>query len=140
MISRTLGAAAVGMLLSFPALAETNVVSATPVAKITWAESGFGPQLANVVGDMTNGPHLGYIKFTSGFVSPVHSHSGDYTGIVISGTTRHYEPGKRDQAVDLPPGSTWSIPGGLPHVSECLAGSDCIMAIYQTESFDIRPE
>lgn len=140
MISRTICSAFAATLLALPAIAETATVSATPVSKLAWAESGFGPMVSNVVGDMSQGQHLGYIRFTAGFVSPLHSHGADYTGIVVSGTTRHYEPGKRDLAVDLPAGSTWSIPGGLPHVSECLPGAECIMAIYQTESFDIRPE
>ncbi len=111
----------------------------TPVQDIAWGETPFGPLASPVSGDFSAGQHITFIKFPAGMQTPVHTHSHDYVGIVISGVTRHFEPGKPETEVDLPAGSHWSIPADLPHISECLAGEDCVMAIYQNENFDFHP-
>ena len=111
----------------------------TPAQEIAWGETPFGPLAAPVSGDFSAGQHITFIKFPAGMQTPVHTHSHSYVGIVISGVTRHFEPGKPETKVDLPAGSHWSIPAGLSHVSECLPGTDCVMAIYQDESFDFHP-
>lgn len=111
----------------------------TPADAVAWGETPFGPLASSVSGDFSAGQHITFIKFPAGLKTPVHTHSHDYVGIVISGVTRHFEPGKPETEVDLPVGSHWSIPADLPHVSECLPGADCVMAIYQDESFDFHP-
>jgi quercetin dioxygenase-like cupin family protein len=111
----------------------------TPAEEIAWGETPFGPLASPVSGDFSAGQHITFIKFPAGMQTPVHTHSYDYVGIVISGVTRHFEPGKPETEVELSAGSHWSIPAGLPHISECLPGTDCVMAIYQDESFDFRP-
>lgn len=111
----------------------------TPAAEIAWDETPFGPLASSVSGDFSAGQHITFIKFPAGMQTPIHTHSHDYVGIVISGVTRHYEPGKPETEVDLPAGSHWSVPAGLSHISKCLPGTDCVMAIYQDESFDFHP-
>ncbi len=113
--------------------------SRTPAGDIAWGETPFGPLASSVFGDFLAGQHITFIKFPAGMQTPVHTHTHDYVGIVISGVTRHFEPGKPETKVDLPAGSHWSIPADLLHVSECLPGADCVMAIYQDESFDFHP-
>lgn len=111
----------------------------TPAEEIAWGKTPFGPLASPVSGAFSAGQHITFIKFPAGMQTPVHTHSHDYVGIVISGVTRHFEPGKPETEVDLPAGSHWSIPAGLSHISECLPGTDCVMAIYQDESFDFHP-
>ena len=111
----------------------------TAVGEIQWSKTPFGPLASSVFGDFSTGEHVTYIQFPAGMKTPVHTHSHDYVGIVVSGTTRHFEPGKPETEKELPAGSHWSIPADLPHVSECLPGSDCVMAIYQTANFDFLP-
>lgn len=122
---------------SIAAAGETS--NRTPADTITWGETPFGPLASPVSGDFSAGQHITFIKFAAGMQTPVHTHSHDYVGIVISGVTRHFEPSKPETEVDLPAGSHWSIPAGQPHISTCLAGTDCVMAIYQDESFDFHP-
>lgn len=121
---------------TFAAAGETS--NRTPVKDIAWGETPFGPLAYPASGDFSAGQHITFIKFMAGMKTPVHIHTHDYVGVVISGVTRHFEPGKPETEVDLPAGSHWSIPAGLPHISECLAGTDCVMAIYQDESFDFH--
>ena len=98
-----------------------------------------GPNASGVYGDFHNGEHVTYITFPAGMITPVHTHSANYVGIVIRGTTMHWQPGKPDTQVELAEGSHWRIAGGVPHVSECLEGSDCVMAIIQQAAFDFLP-
>jgi len=51
----------------------------------------------------------------------------------------HWEPGKPETKKQLGAGAHWFIPGDLPHVSECLPGAECLMALYQRASMDFLP-
>jgi len=104
-----------------------------------WQKTSFGPDVWSVSGDFTKGQHITYIKFTAGMITPLHIHSADYVGIVLTGTTRHWIPGQENTYKILPAGSHWSIPANIEHVSECLPGVECLMAIQQQEAFDFIP-
>lgn len=123
-----------GAALAEPADTSTR----TPVDQIEWLDTGFGPSAAPVSGDFTAGAHITFIRFAAGMKTPVHTHEHDYSGIVLTGTTRHYSPGKPETETLLPPGSHWFIPGLLPHISECLPGAECVMAVVQDAAFDIK--
>jgi len=111
----------------------------TQATQLQWEDSGFGPKISMVNGDPTKGPHVTYVRFTAGMTTPLHSHTSDYIGIVISGTSMHWEPGKPETKKLLSPGAHWFVPGNVPHVSECLPGMECIMAIYQQAAIDFLP-
>ena len=121
------------------AQAEEPGTSRTPAADVKWMDTGFGPQAAPISGDFTKGKHLSFIRFKAGFKTPLHTHSHDYVGIVVVGQARHFEPGKPETETVLGPGSYWSVKGNVPHISECLPGEDCIFALSQDDSFDIKP-
>jgi len=107
--------------------------------EIKWELSNFGPEIWKVKGDLNTGEHITYIKFAAGTVTPLHIHSADYIGIDITGTTRHRVVDKEGTDKLLPPGSHWMIKANEQHVSECLPGLECIMAIIQKEAFDFIP-
>ena len=107
----------------------------TPATAVQWVDIG-GPQAANVSGDFAAGQHVMFVKFAAGMKTPLHIHSHDYVGVVVSGVARHSIPGKPETEVDLAAGSHWFIPANLPHISECLPGAECIFALYQDEAFD----
>ena len=103
----------------------------TPLSDIKWTKSPLGVEVFGAFGDASKGPHITYIKFTPGQKTPVHTHSADYTGVVVAGTGRHYLPGKPETETELPVGSTWFMPANLEHISECMPGAACIFAVYQ---------
>lgn len=113
--------------------------SHTPATELQWGPSGFGPQISPVNGHPTHGKHVTYVKFSAGLKTELHRHSVDYIGIVISGVTMHWEPGKPDTRKQLSTGAHWFVPANVPHVSECLPGAECIMAIYQQDAMDFIP-
>src|SRR5262245_26819364 len=59
-----------------------------PSSEVKWADvPGFpGVQMAAVGGDPAKGPHHSMLKFTGGFEAPVHHHTTDHFGTVVSGT------------------------------------------------------
>jgi quercetin dioxygenase-like cupin family protein len=130
--------AACAALFLAPVMAAEPGSSRTTREQQPWIETGFGPLAAPVMGDFTAGPHMSLIRFPAGFASPVHTHSATYYGVVAAGTARHYEPGRPETETVLTPGSTWVMPGGLPHVSECLPGAECIFVLYQDEPLDFH--
>lgn len=111
----------------------------TAATELTWADSGFGPRVSAVDGDFSKGSHITYVKFTEGMATQLHTHTHDYTGIVITGTTMHWEPGKPETRKQLSAGAHWFVPANVPHVSECLPGMECLMAIYQNDPMDFLP-
>ena len=118
---------------------QATQITTGPLDELKWQKTPFGPLASSVSGDFSSTGHTTYIKFPAGMVTPIHTHTHDYVGIVLSGTTMHWEPGKPETQVRLPVGSHWTVPAGVTHVSECLHGEECIMAISQTEAFDFIP-
>ena len=135
------GLLSLGVMACAPADAGDAPKTSTRAAinEIQWGQTPFGPLASPVSGNFAEGAHITYVKFKSGMATPLHTHSHDYVGIVVTGTTRHYTPGKPETEKLLPAGSHWFMPGGEPHISECIPGAECIMAIYQTDSMDFHP-
>lgn len=120
---------------------KSTLTSQTSAYKNKWTETPFGAFVSPVSGDFTKGKHITLVRFPAGHQTPVHTHSYDYTGLVITGVARHYEPDKKSTMSKLPAGSHWSISANTPHVSQCFEGSgECIMVIVQEDKFDFIPE
>lgn len=88
-------------------------------------------------GDFTKGMHGTFIKMPAHFVSPLHTHTEDYFGIVIQGTGVNTQVGQAD--VQLPVGSYWLQKGQEKHVTKCVSDTDCLFFIYQPGKFDYVP-
>lgn len=127
----------------------TLVASATPEGKLslnipvtqlqyghTGVADGVHGELmaAPAYGDLAQGAHGTFIKMPAGFVSPIHMHTGDYWGVVISGVGANGPVGRTD--VPLPVGSYWFQKGGEPHITRCLSPNECIFFINQSTKFD----
>jgi hypothetical protein len=112
----------------------------TPVTALTYGATGVSDgahgelYAAHAYGDLAHGAHGTFIKMPAGFVSKVHTHTGDYWGVVISGVAVNGLPGSRD--VQLPVGSYWFQKGGERHVTKCISPNECILFISQNEKFD----
>lgn len=93
---------------------------------------------APAYGDLAHGPHATFIRMPPGFVSPIHTHTGDYWGVVISGVAANGDPAAKD--VPLPAGSYWFQKGGEPHITKCLSPNECLFVIGQQDKFDYLQE
>lgn len=114
--------------------------SYTAATELNWQDSGFGPLVSPVFGNFAKGLHVTYVKFPAGMATPLHNHSHDYVGLVVTGVSMHWEPGKPETKKPLSAGAHWFMPGNVDHVSECLPGAECIMAIYQQQAMDFLPK
>jgi len=112
----------------------------TPVTELKYGPTGVSDgvhgelRAAAAYGDLAHGPHGSFVKMPAGFVSPVHTHSEDYWGVVISGVAANGLPGSKD--IPLPVGSYWFQKGGESHVTKCLSANECIFFISQNGKFD----
>ena len=139
------GAAAFAALsvASVSMAAESGQSSNTPVTQLHYSATGVSDGVhgelnaAPAYGDLGHGPHGTFIKMPAGFVSPVHTHTEDYWGVVISGVAANGKPGGTD--VQLPVGSYWFQKGGEAHVTKCVSPNECIFFISQGGKFDYVP-
>lgn len=92
---------------------------------------------APAYGDLANGAHGTFIRMPAGFVSPIHVHSGDYWGVVVSGVAANGLPGSKN--IELPAGSYWYQKGDEKHVTKCLSPNECLFFISQQSKFDYLP-
>ena len=122
------------------AFAQGSVSVSTPVTEIRYFDAGVtdgktGDLRAGPAhGDLAKGAHGTFIRMPAGFVSPVHLHTADYWGVVISGVASNGLPGSKDVA--LPAGSYWLQKGGERHVTKCLSPNECLFFIGQDAKFD----
>ena len=88
------------------------------------------PEMAALWGARSRGASGNEEKQPAGKVSALHVHPNDTYALVITGRMTHaFEGGP--PAVELGPGSFYTLPAGSPHVSACLDGSDCLITYWQ---------
>src|SRR5262249_2570864 len=107
-----------------------------PAGKIQWIDLG-GPQLGTVWGDANKGAHGSFLRLPKGFVSPAHTPTGDYSGVIVEGAVSNAEPGQPE--VVLGPGSYYFQKGKSDHVTKCVGASDCLIYVSQSKAFDFIP-
>jgi len=113
--------------------------AAVPVESVAWApvfpDQPAGPAMAVLWGDPKTGPVGFLVRFPAGTVLPLHVHSSDYRGMVISGEFSH--TAGKERAAMLAPGSYWSQRGKLPHANACSAAGPCVVYLTATKGFDL---
>lgn len=116
--------------------ADPSTSISVPVTDVKWFDTGVGPlKAASGFGDLSKGPHSTFVKLPAGFVSPLHIHTGDYYGVVVTGVVSNEVDAKvKDRP--LPPGSYWFQKGNVNHVTKCLSTNECVVFITQSSKFD----
>jgi quercetin dioxygenase-like cupin family protein len=129
-----IAAAAFASLTSFAQAADTAVL--VPPGEIKWQDvpNAKGVQLAAVQGDPSKGPSHFFLKFAPGFSAPLHHHSANHYGTVVSGTVALTVDGQERK---LPAGSYFAFTGKKPHATRCEAGADCVLSIDARGKWDV---
>jgi anti-sigma factor ChrR (cupin superfamily) len=97
-----------------------------------------GVKIADVAGDHAKGAFTAFIKFPTGFNTPLHTHTHDMKITVISGTFIQTPEGKSQ--VRLGPGSYFLQPGmTYKHVTGCEGDSGCEILVESNGKFDLKP-
>lgn len=139
----TIVVAAVAAAASSVAFAQGTPSVSTPVTEIKYFGAGVTDgktgelRAGPAYGDLGKGAHGTFIRMPAGFASPLHTHTGDYWGVVISGVAANGLPGAKD--VPLSVGSYWFQKGGEQHVTKCLSPNECLFFIGQNSKFDYVP-
>jgi hypothetical protein len=106
-----------------------------PVTEMHYSPAGIGPiEISPGHGDMTQGTHSNFVKIPGGFVSPPHTHTEDYYGVVVAGVVANGAEGAKD--IPLPIGSYWFQKGKEKHVTKCLSATECVFFVTQPGKFD----
>ena len=116
--------------------AKAAVIS--PAEKLQWTKNENGIPFVYVWGDASSGPHGEFVKFPAGFTTPLHTHTADYHGVVISGTLMN-PMGDAETGPELRPGSYYFVPGGQKHRTKCVSETDCVFYLHQDAKFDFVP-
>ena len=111
---------------------------AMPVADLKWSDAGIpGVATAGAEGDMKKGASHFFLKYAAGFVAPLHHHSPDHHGVIVSGNLVLITGGKE---VRLAPGSYFSLKDKAPHAARCEGAQDCVMFIDALGRWDVVAE
>jgi hypothetical protein len=124
--------------------AAAKAASMTQLKDQKWApldpNNAKGPQIAVLFGNpQAAGPFSILLKVPNGFKAGVHSHTNDYTAVVLQGQPSHGDDEKSAKPVSV--GGTWSEPGKHSHWDGCVTGKDdCISVVTMpTGPFDFIP-
>lgn len=138
-----LSTTAVALILgvsSLSAMADQKSITNISTNQLDWKVTDEKVAFASLEGDRFKESYMAMIRLPAGLISPAHTKTANMFGIVVSGTIRHIAVGADPSTeVLLPPGSIYKIPAGLPHISKCNAGVDCVTFLYQDGKFDFLP-
>ena len=88
----------------------------------------------NLWGDAAQGPFAYFNRYSGGWQLPLHYHSNQLSGVIVSGTFVIHIAGQ--DAKELPSGSYFSVPGKTHHTDACLPGPACIVYFSGDEPLD----
>jgi beta-alanine degradation protein BauB len=138
-----LGAAALALAASVAIAGSEDQSRSLPVTQLQYGSTGVSDgvhgevKAAAAYGDSSRGAHGTFLKTPAGFASPVHTHTNDEWGVIVSGVAANGKPGDPDLA--LPAGSYFFQKAGEPHVTKCLSSNECIIFLSQPGKYDFVP-
>lgn len=104
---------------------------------VEWSEIAPGVDFGDVYGTFTEGAHGKIVRFEPGLVSPMHTHTHPYHGVVIQGiAVNPYDD--EGEPVEMGPGTYWYVPGGAPHRTGCVSEEPCLLYTHGDTAWDIQ--
>lgn len=105
-----------------------------------WETTPEGVAFAALQGDRFAEAYQALVRLPSGTVSPPHVKSANMYGVMLQGEMTHYLSDENPNAARrMVPGSYYSIPRGVAHVSACVSDAPCVAFLYQDGAFDFLP-
>ncbi len=117
-----------------------ETIANTPPQALEWAVTEEGVAFAPLVGERFVEPYMAMVRLPAGLVSPAHVKTANMFGVIVAGTMTHVAvDADPSTEIELPIGSFYKIPAGVPHVSKCISATDCVSFLYQDGKFDFLP-
>ncbi len=88
--------------------------------------------MAAAYGDRSKGAHGSFGRFPANFITPFHTHSGAYHGIVIAGTMTNPFKGEKNPP-QMAAGSYWYVPTGRTHATACVSDTPCALLLLRQQ-------
>lgn len=119
---------------------DNSKITNMPTSQLDWETTKEGVGFAPLQGNRFEEAYMAMVKLPAGLVSPPHVKTANMYGLVVSGTITNIAVGANPSSeIELPTGSYYKIPAGLPHVSKCVSKTDCVTFLYQDGKFDFLP-
>jgi len=117
---------------------DTGKDAFAPAGDLKWKDDADHPgvQVAAVHGDPMKGAARFFIKLPSGFDVPLHHHTADHFGVVLSGTMVIND----GQDHTLAAGSYFSFIGKKQHTTKCTDPAGCTLFVDAHGKWDVVPE
>jgi quercetin dioxygenase-like cupin family protein len=117
---------------------DTGKEAFAPAGDLKWTAPPDSPtvQVAAVHGDPSKGAAKFFVKLPSTFDVPLHHHTADHFGVVISGTMVFND----GQDHTLPAGSYFSFTGKKKHTTKCTDPAGCTIFIDAHGKWDVVVE
>ena len=137
-LTSTFSAFAAAAALGASALAQSPGDVVLQVENLEFEALNPAISMAPVYGDRATGPHGTIGTFVPIFVTPFHTHSGAYHGVVISGLMTNPFEGEENPPV-MGPGSYWHVPANSVHATACVSATPCVFYFHAESGFDFTP-
>lgn len=112
--------------------------TATPSAKIVFNKINPAISMGGAYGDMSKGGHGTFGKFPANFITPFHTHTGAYHGVVVAGTMTNPFKGEKNPP-KMASGSYWYVPASSEHATACVSDTPCQFYFHAKSAFDFHP-
>ena len=117
---------------------DTSKPVATPSASLEFTNINPAIRMATAYGERGAGAHGSFGKFPANFITPMHTHTGAYHGVVVAGTmTNPFDGEANPPAMDA--GSYWYVPAGAKHATACISAVPCEFYFHADSGFDFHP-
>ncbi|MBL8060157.1 MAG: cupin domain-containing protein [Chthonomonas sp.] len=130
------GVIAAGLVVATSVVAFTKGhATVVPNSDLKWKNLEIpGVAAAQVTGDMTKGPSRFFLKYPVGLEAPMHAHSADHFGVIVSGWVTITTDGK---STKLGPGSYISFTGKMPHAAKVEGNEPVVFFIDAKGPWDV---
>jgi len=117
-----------------------NVAQEQAIAAQTLHFKAINPKIsmATAYGDRSVGEHGTFGKFAANFITPDHTHTGAYHGVVLKGVMTNPFKGEKNPP-KLTAGSYWYVPAGMDHATACVSDTPCEFYFHADGPFDFLP-
>jgi len=130
-----------GVLLATPSHAQEGFDAAkevaVPASDLTFENINPAIKMAHAYGNRGTGAHGSFGQFPANFITPLHTHTAAYHGVVIKGQMTNPFKGDQNPPV-LEPGSYWYAPAGMEHATVCVSNTPCEFYFYADGAFDFH--
>jgi len=89
-------------------------------------------------GNRGAGAHGTFGQFPADFITPFHTHSGAYHGIVLQGVMTNPFEGEKSPP-RMAAGSYWYVPANAIHATACVSATPCAFYFHAGQAFDFKP-